>query len=61
MMTFTGQREGGIASECKLVLNHFKQGTKRDASAYTIFKNNLNHDTFYTEIFLENHQGTRTL
>ena len=41
MTTFTGHTKGSIASDTHVALNDFKKGTKMDASAYTIFKNDL--------------------
>ena len=35
-----------MASESQVALNNFKKGTKRDASEYPIFKNDLYYDTF---------------
>ena len=46
MTTFTGHTKGSIASESQVLLNNFKKGTKRDASAYPIFKNDLYYNTF---------------
>ena len=46
MTTFSGHTKGSIASESQVALNNFKNGTKRDASAYPIFKNDLYCDTF---------------
>ena len=57
MTTFTGHTKGSIASETQVALNNFQKGTKRDTSAYPIFKK-LQH---ISEIHLGNHQGTRTL
>ena len=41
MTTFTGHSKGTTASESQIPLNNFKKGTKRDASAFPIFKNDL--------------------
>ena len=41
MTTFTGRTKGNTASEYQVALNNFKKGTKRDASAFPIFKNDL--------------------
>ena len=38
--------QGTVTSESQPVLNDFKKGTKRDASAYPIFKNDLYYETF---------------
>ena len=46
MNTFSGYTKGTIASESQAALNNFKKGTKRDASAYHIFKNDLYYETF---------------
>ena len=46
MTTFTGHAKGSIAFESQVALNNFKKGTKPDASAYPIFKNDLYYDTF---------------
>ena len=46
MTTFTGHTKPPALSESQTALNNFKRGTKRDASAYPIFKNNLYYDTF---------------
>ena len=42
----SGYTKGTIASESQTVLNNFKKSTKRDASAYPIFKSDLYYDTF---------------
>ena len=39
MTTFTGHTKGTTSSESQIALNNFKKGTKRDASAFPIFKN----------------------
>ena len=46
MATFTGHMKSTATSESQTALNNFKRGTKRDASAYPIFKNDLYYDTF---------------
>ena len=46
MTTFTGHTKSTATSESQTALNNFKRGTKRDTSAYPIFKNDLNYDTF---------------
>ena len=46
MTTFTGHTKPSATSESLIALNNFKRGTKRDASAYPIFKNDLYYDTF---------------
>ena len=46
MTTFTGHTEGTTASESQVAFNNFKKGTKRDASAFPIFQNDLYYDTF---------------
>ena len=46
MTTFTGHTKPSATSESQTALTNFKRGTKRDASAYPIFKNDLYYDTF---------------
>ena len=46
MMTFTGHTKSSGISESQTALTKFKRGTKRDASAYPIFKNDLYYNTF---------------
>ena len=46
MTTFTGLTKSSAASESQTALTSFKRTTKRDASAYPIFKNDLYYDTF---------------
>ena len=46
MTTFTGDAKSSAASESQTALINFKKGTKRDASAYPIFKNDLYCNTF---------------
>ena len=46
MTTLSGYTKGTVTSESKSALNNFKKHTKRDASAYPIFKNDLYYDTF---------------
>ena len=46
MTTFYGHTKPTTISESQTALNNFKRGTKRDASAYSIFKNDLYYDTF---------------
>ena len=46
MTTFTGHTKSSATSESLMALNNFKKDTKRDASAYPIFKNDLYYDTF---------------
>ena len=41
MTTFTGHTKGTTASESQVTLNNFKKGTKRDVSAFPIFKYDL--------------------
>ena len=44
--TLSGYTKRTITSESQAALNNFKKGTKRDASAYPIFKNDLYYGTF---------------
>ena len=46
MTTFYGHTKPTTISESQTALNNFKRGTRRDASAYPIFKNDLYYDTF---------------
>ena len=46
MTTLSGYTKGTVTSESQAALNIFKKHTKRDASAYYIFKNDLYYDTF---------------
>ena len=46
MTTLTGHTKLPPPSESQIALINFKRGTKRDASAYPIFKNDLYYDTF---------------
>ena len=46
MTTFTGHTKPTAISNSQTALNNFKRITKRDASAYPIFKNDLYYDTF---------------
>ena len=46
MITFTGHTKGSTTSESQVALNNFQKGTKRDASASPIFKNDLYSVTF---------------
>ena len=46
MTTFLGHTKPTTISGSQTALNNFKKGTKRDASAYPIFKNDLYYDTF---------------
>ena len=46
MTTLSGYTKGTITSESQADLNNIKKDTKIDASAYPIFKNDLNYDTF---------------
>ena len=46
MTPFTGHTKGSTASDSQIALNNFKKGTKRDASAFPIFNNDLYYDTF---------------
>ena len=46
MTTFYGHTKPTTISESQTSLNNFKKCTKRDISAYTIFKNDLYYDTF---------------
>ena len=45
MTSFYGHTKPTTISESQTGLNNFKKGTKRDASAYPIFKNDLCYDT----------------
>ena len=56
MTSLSGYTKGSIASESQAALNNFKKGTKRDASAYPIFKNDFYYDTFQRS-FLAKAQG----
>ena len=44
MTTFTGHTKLSPPSESQIALTNFERGTKRDASAYPIFKNDLHYD-----------------
>ena len=46
MTTLSGYTKGTITSEFQAALNNFKKHTKRDASAYPIFKNDLYYGSF---------------
>ena len=46
MTTFTRHTKQPPPSESQIALSNLKRGTKRDASAYPIFKNDLYYDTF---------------
>ena len=46
MTTLSGYTKGTITSESQTALNNDKKGTKRDVSAYLIFKNDLYYNTF---------------
>ena len=46
MTTFTGHTKSIATSESLTALINFKTGTKRDASAYPIFNEDLYYDTF---------------
>ena len=46
MTTFTGCTKGHATSESQIAVNNFRRGTKRDASAFSVFKNDLYYDTF---------------
>ena len=46
MTTLSGYTKGTMTSESQAGLNDFKKGTKRDASVYPIFKNDLYYDSF---------------
>ena len=46
MTTLSGHTKGTVSSESQAALNNFKKGTKRGASAYPIFKNDLYYNTF---------------
>ena len=46
MTTFYGHTKPTTISESQTALNNFKRGTKRDASAYTVIKNDLYSDNF---------------
>ena len=42
----SGYTKGTVTSESQAALNNFKNSTKRDASAYPNFKNDLYYDNF---------------
>ena len=44
--SFSSESKHQTPSESQTALNHFKKGTKRDASVYPIFKNDKYYDTF---------------
>ena len=44
--TLSGYTKETATSESQAALNNFQKGTKRDASAYPIFKNDLYYDSF---------------
>ena len=44
--SFSGESKHQTPSESQTALNNFKKGTKRDASVYSIFKNDKYYDTF---------------
>ena len=46
MITFNGPTKPSPPSESQIALSNFKRRTKRDATAYPIFKNDLYYDTF---------------
>ena len=46
MTTFGGHTKLPPPSESQIALSNFKRGTKRDASDYPIFKNDLYYDAF---------------
>ena len=46
MTSFPSEFKQTTQSESKTALNNFKKGTKRDASVYSIFKNDKYYDTF---------------
>ena len=46
MTTFTGHTKSSATSESQTALINFKRGTKRDASAYPIFKDDLYYGIF---------------
>ena len=46
MTTCTGHTKGSTTSESQIALKNFRKGTKRNASAFPIFKNDLSYDTF---------------
>ena len=46
MTTFTGHTKPTAISESQTTLNNFRRGTRKDASAYPIFKNELYYDKF---------------
>ena len=46
MTTFYGHTKPTTISESQAALKNFKRGTKRDVSAYLIFKNDLYYDPF---------------
>ena len=46
MTSFPNEFKHTTHSESKTALNNFKKGTKRDASVYSIFKNDKYYDTF---------------
>ena len=50
MTTLSGYTKGTVTSQSQATLNNFKKGTKIDASAYPIFKNDLYYDTFQRSV-----------
>ena len=50
MTTFSGHTKGSTVSASQVAVNNFKKGTKRDASAFPIFKNDLYYDTFHRDL-----------
>ena len=52
MTTFSVYTKPTTILESQTTLNNFKKGTKRNASAYPIFKNDLYYDTFQDHFWL---------
>ena len=46
MTSLTGHTCGSATSDSQIALNNFKRGSKMDASAFPIFKNDLYYDSF---------------
>ena len=46
MTTIPGHSKSSETSESVAALNNFKRGTKRDVSAYPIFKNDVYYEPF---------------
>ena len=58
MTAFTGHTKGATSSEYQIALNNFKKSTKRDASAFPIFKNDHYYDTFQRSFLAANRTMT---